>query len=86
MTFKGQVICDYVGKLEILDDLVDVLKERCGVNLAIGVKNKRSQSKSEYVANYNENLLQKVYGRYADDVIMFKYSLDEEKKKLEGIN
>ena len=77
---SGKCLCDFIGKIENLNNDLKKVEKEIGINITLP-KSNTSQSRpkkpkyGDYKEYYDENLIKKVYWRYKDDFEIFNYDI-----------
>lgn len=69
--YKGELIVDFLGKFENIDEDFDVIKKKYDLGELPHIN--KSSTKSNYRDYYTPELVQLVYNRYKNDVEKFNY-------------
>jgi len=73
---SGELLPNYIGRLEKLELAIDDIYQKSGLSLHnMSVKN-QSKQKAQYTEYYDEDLKEKVRERYAGDIEVFGYQFE----------
>lgn len=77
---KGNIIIDYIGRLEEIQSDFNEICEKIGID-QIKLPKKRTSCHKHYSAYYNERTKNLVREHFKEDIELFDYEFEEKKRK-----